>query len=278
MINIGQYNLLRVVKTVDFGVYLTDGHSNVLLPSKYVPPQTKAGDELNVFVYTDSEDRPVATTATPAGCAGDIVSLRAASSSSLGAFLEWGLEKDLFVPFAEMNNKKMIPGKYYVVEIRLDQRTGRIIAGNRFDRIFRQNDPHELKPGEKADLIVWDETDIGYKVIINRKYSGMVYKSEACRTLKQGDHLPGFIFKVRDDGKVDVRLRPDGRAAVLAETDTILQRLKDAGGFLPCNAKTGADIIAEEFHMSKSLFKQIIGKLYKERQIVITGDGIRLAE
>ncbi len=278
MINTGQYNFLRAVKKVEFGLYLTDGKENVLLPAKYVPAGVKEGDELNVFVYTDSEDRPVATTQTPAGCAGDIVNLRVVSNSPVGAFLDWGLDKDLLVPFAEMNNKKMTPGRCYVVEIRFDARSGRIIGSNRFDRIFRANNPAELKNGQKVDLIVYDETEIGFKVIINRKFSGMVYKSEVFQALKCGDHLPGYILKVRDDGKIDVRLRPEGRAAVLESTDSVMEKLILSGGRLPFNAKSRPDLIEKEFHMSKSVFKQIIGKLYKERKIVITENGIALAK
>lgn len=278
MIHIGQYNLLRVAKTVDFGVYLTDGVNNVLLPAKYVPTGIKVGNELNVFVYPDSEDRPVATTRTPAGCVGDIVCLKAVSLSKFGAFLDWGLEKDLFVPFKEMQNKKMTPGQNYVVEIRFDDRSNRLIGSNRFDRIFRDSDPKELKEKQKVDLIVYDQTDIGFKVMIDRKYTGMIYKSELFQDLKCGDHLPGYIFKVRDDGKVDVRLRAEGRAAVLAEVDPVMEKLKAAGGFLPFHAKSRPDHIENEFHMSKSMFKQIIGKLYKERKITVADDGIRLVE
>ena len=275
MIEYGNFNVLRIAALTEYGAALTDGESRVLLPRKYVPEGARAGDELQVFVYFDSEDRPVATTRLPKGCAGDIVRLKVVSLTPLGAFLDWGLEKDLFVPFKEMKNKKMTVGEEYAVLIRYDEVSRRLIGSNRFDRLWRDSDPSNLQPGHRVSLVVCSESGLGYQVLVNRRFCGMLYHSEVFQKLQVADQLDGFVVKVREDGKVDVRLREDGRKGVLKEVEAVFRKLEDAGGFLPYDAKTPADVIASEFHMSRKMFKEILGHLYKNHRIELVPGGIR---
>ncbi len=276
MINYGSNNKLKVDKVVDFGVYLTDGKERLLLPGKYVPKGLKLGDEIEVFVYRDSEDRPIATTLKPKAKVGDIALLRAKDVSHVGAFLDWGLEKDLFVPFKEQR-ERMVAGKDYVVIVKLDPLTGRLIASNRFTSVTRKPGP-ELKIGQEVNLIVYDTTDISFKVLIDRTYLGFLYKNEVFQTIKTGDWLKGYISKISPDHKIDVLLRKPGYSAVLDMKNVIMDALKDAGGFLPLNSNSSPEEITAQFSMSKKVFKQAIGNLYKARLITIGEDGIRLVK
>ncbi|MDD3117631.1 MAG: S1-like domain-containing RNA-binding protein [Victivallales bacterium] len=274
MIAFGRYNRLKVAKKVDFGFYLTDGSEPILLPGKYAPPQLAVGDDLDVFVYRDSEDRPIATTLKPRAQVGDIVKLRVLATTPVGAFLDWGLEKDLLVPFKEQPHR-MEAGKDYVVIVKLDELTGRIIASSRFGTIAKGN-PAALRPGQEVKLIVYDTAPLGFKVLIDRAYLGFLYQNEIFQTVTIGDHLTGYIVKIRPDRKIDVRLRKPGYAAVLDLTATVIDALSDAGGFLPLNAASSPEAIRDQFNMSKKVFKQTIGNLYKARRITIADDGIRL--
>ena len=277
MIEYGNFNVLRIAALTEYGAALTDGENRVLLPRKFVPEGARAGDELQVFVYFDSEDRPVATTQLPKGCAGDIVRLKVVSLTSHGAFLDWGLDKDLFVPFKEMKNKKMTVGEEYAVLIRFDEVSRRMIGSNRFDRLWRDNDPAVLQPGHRVSLVVCSESALGYQVLVNRRFCGMLYRSEVFQKLRPADQLDGYVTKVREDGKVDVRLREDGRKGILKEVESVYRKLEEAGGFLPYDAKTPAEVIAAEFQMSRKMFKEILGHLYKNHRIEMADGGIRIA-
>ncbi len=273
---LGEYNRLTAVRRSGFGMYLGDGESSVLLPGKYVPPGLRVGDELEVFVYTDSEDRPVATTRRPAGTVGEVVGLRAVALSRYGAFLDWGLEKDLFVPFREMKHKKMIPGATYVVRILRDAESGRVIASNRFDRQAREYDPAGLRPGQALALVVLEKTPLGFQVLADDHYLGLLYDSELPHPPQLGDRLTGYLVKVRPDRKLDLRLRPPGREAIPAVCDRLRAELAAAAdGILPVNAETPAPEIARRWGWSRRLFKQALGALYRAREIELIEGGIR---
>lgn len=274
MLEIGKYNELEVARTVDFGVYLTDGENDVLLPRKYLPSELKVGDRIKVFVYCDSEDRPIATTLRPKAVVGDILMMRVKDVSPVGAFLEWGLEKDLFVPFREQR-QRMKPGEEYVVRVYLDEVTQRVLASSRMRPLMRDY-PDELTVNQEVELIVYDQFSLGFPVLVDRKYAGILYRNEIFQPVSVGDCLKGYVNKIRPDGKVDVRLRKSGFKGVEEGKTPILDALREAGGFLPFNAKTPAMTVKARFHMSKKDFKQRIGMLYKERLITITDDGISL--
>jgi len=276
MFNVGKFNKLQVVKKVDFGVYLSDGSNpeKVLLPGKYVPAGIQLNDWINVFLYHDSEDRLIATTLTPKAQVGDIALLAVKDVSSVGVFLDWGLEKDLFVPFKEQR-ERMVLDHSYVVMVMIDRLTGRIMASNRFNIIVKPGRP-QLENGQPVDLIVYDRADIGFKVLVNRQYQGFLYRNEIFQPVAIGDELKGFVHKIRPDNKLDVRLQKSGFGGVLEVKDTIMNELTAAGGFLPHNAYSPPEEIKKRFHMSKNVFKQAIGNLYKERRIEVTDDGIKL--
>ena len=271
MLQIGKFNTLQVVKTVDFGVYLDGGEKGeILLPRKFLPEQPCVeGDELSVFVYYDSEDRLIATTRKPYVQVGEFARLQVKSVTKVGAFLDWGVEaKDLLVPFREQNGE-MQQGRYYVVYVYLDFATGRIVASAKLNK-FLDNVPPEYTPNQQVDILVVQETQLGFKVIINNLHWGMVYHNEIFRPISIGEHLQAYIKQVREDERIDVSLQPSGyenRIDPLSER--ILQRLEEAGGRLPLSDKSPADEIALYFQCSKKSFKKAIGALYKARRIVI---------
>jgi len=276
MLKFGQYNELSISRQSDYGVYLTDGEEEVLLPRKYVPQNAQPGDRLEVFVYFDSEDRPVATTQTPKATVGDIVLMTVKAETRIGAFLDWGIDKDLFVPFREQR-RRMEVGEEYVVRIYCDKHTGRLQASSRLGPIMNKS-LAGVQLNQEVDLIVYECIELGYLVLVNREYSGMIYHNEIFQPVHIGDCLTGYVSKLRDDGKLDIRLRRPGFGGVLEVKDQIMEALAEAGGFLPLNSQSSPEEIEVKFHMSKKTFKQAIGNLYKERRIVIADDGIRLAE
>jgi predicted RNA-binding protein (virulence factor B family) len=275
MLKLGKMNHLEVYRMVEFGAFLTDNDEEVLLPRKFVPAGTQIGTMLDVFLYLDSEDRPVATMQTPKGVVGDTVFLEVTDVTSIGAFLDWGLDKDLFVPFREQKDR-MIKGKSYAVRIILDKVSGRIFGSSRLHVFAKKNHDNNFKTGDSVEVLVCSETEKGFSVLINNEYMGMLYKNEIHRPVKLGDKLTAYISKLRDDKKIDVSLRKPGFFGVVKEKPSILEKLKEAGGFLPFNSKSTPKEIEDNFHISKRVFKQAIGNLYKERRITITDDGIRL--
>lgn len=279
MLAIGKVNTLKIYRMVDFGAYLTDGEHEVLLPKKYLPAGAKTGERLDVFVYLDSEDRPVATTLRPKGMVGEVVLLEVKELTPIGAFLDWGLEKDLFVPFKEMRDKRMAPGRRYWVKILFDQVSGRIIGTNRFDRIGRKATTEDLKPGDEMEIIVLERLLHGYRVLAGDTFEGMIYFTEIFAPVNIGDRFKAYLVRVRDDGKLDFRLRPGGFDGALARLDEIVRELEKAPGkFLAYDSDTDAMRIQGKFRMSKKQFKQIIGHLYKERRIAFENGGMRLLE
>ena len=276
-LNIGDYNELTVTRFVDFGLYLDGGdEGEVLMPKKYVPEGTKVGDTLRCFIYLDQEERPVATTIEPLAKVGDFAWLEVAWVNEYGAFLQWGPEKDLFCPFHEQK-KHMEMGKRYIVYIYIDEKTYRIVASAKVDKFLQNDDMPPYKPGDEVSLLVWQKTELGFKVIIDNRYGGLVYDDQVFRDLHTGDRLPGYIAYVRSDGKVDVSLQPVAGRQKKEFADRLLTILQ-AEGTLPFGDKTPAEDIYSRFQVSKKVFKRAVGDLYKHHLITITPTAITLTE
>lgn len=274
---IGSYNTLQVVKRVAFGLYL-DGEEmgEILLPNRYVPDNAQIGDYLTVFVYTDGEDRPIATTAEPLAVVGDFAFMQVKSVASVGAFLEWGIMKDLLVPYSEQT-VSLRTGQKVLVYVYLDNKTKRVVASAKWERYTEKQDFSELEEGAEVDVLVASETELGYKVLINKRYTGLIYKNEVFSKINIGDSLTAYISKIRLDGKIDVRLKKSGYEAVAGESAKILEKLEKAGGFLPTTDKSPTEEIYEIYGVSKKVYKKAIGELYKKRIIVLESNGIRKA-
>ena len=273
---IGKYNTLNVVKKVDFGVYLDGGNGQeILLPTRYVPENCQAGDDVEVFIYHDNEGRLIATTAHPHAAVGEFAWMNVKEVSDAGAFLDWGLMKDLLVPYREQK-MAMKAGRNYLVYVYLDFVTQRIVASARIDK-FLDNTPPKYDQNQEVDLLVADETEIGYKVIINHLHWGLIYHNEVFRSLAKGEKLKGYIKEVREDDKIDVSLFPLGYEKVDGIAQLIYQTLQQNGGYLPVHDKSDADEIYSLFACSKKSFKKAIGTLYKQQLIVLEQAGIRLA-
>ena len=273
MVKTGEYNTMKVLRQVDFGVYLDDGAEGILLPKRFVPANVKPGDELKVFIYHDSDDRLIATTQQPLGILGDIVKLKAVSVTPQGAFLDFGLMKDLFVAKSQQINP-MRPNGEYLVKIYLDEQTGRIAATERFDETL-SNDVLTVKTLDTVKLIVYRRTDIGYVVIINNQHTGVLHHNEIYRSIGVGDKFEGFIKKIYPDNKIDVAAGKPGYQRVEDEAGKILRLLEENGGFLPYHDKSDPEDIYEFFGMSKKTFKMTLGNLFKQKKILLEKSGIR---
>lgn len=276
MIEVGKYNTLRVVKQVDFGFYLDADGEEVLLPKRFVPNGLKPDDELEVFLYHDSDNRLIATTQKPYGIVGEIVLLRCIGQTKQGAFLDWGLMKDLFMPLSQQVSR-VYDGGAYLVMIYLDEMTGRVAATERINR-FLNNDELTVKELDEVDLLIQRESDLGFVVIINNKHIGLLHFSDVFKELTIGDKLKGFIKTIREDNKIDVALGERGYKRVESETDKILRLLKENDGYLPYHDKSDPEDIYGFFEMSKKTFKMATGALYKQRKISFTQTGIKLEE
>ena len=275
MIKVGEYNLLRVKKEADFGVYLEGVDQEILLPTRFVPAGTRIGDELEVFLYHDSENRLIATTQRPYGIVGDIVLLKTVSVTKQGAFLDWGLMKDLFVAQSQQLTR-MAPDQEYLVKIYIDELTGRLAATEKIDR-FLSNENLAIKEKDEVDLVVYRRTDIGYVMIINNLHTGILHHSEIFRPIEIGDKLKGFIRQIKGD-KIDVVTGKPGFNKVEDESEKILRLLQENDGYLPYHDKSSPEEIQEFFGMSKKTFKMTIGSLYKQRKIVFTQTGFKTGE
>jgi predicted RNA-binding protein (virulence factor B family) len=273
MLEIGKYNRLEVKKLSAIGVYLVSELGEILMPTKYVPEGLKPGEHVKAFIYLDSEDRLVATTLTPKAQVGDFAVMEVKDTGSVGAFLDWGLEKDLLVPFSEQP-RPMQKGEKYLVRVYLD-RSERIAASAKLGK-FLETKNIALKVGEEVQLTFYEFGDLGAKVIVNGRYSGLLFKSELFGKYEVGTTVKGFVKKVREDGKIDVTLRKGGVQDIVGGRESFLRVLSERGGFLPIGDKTPPEMISELFRMSKKSFKTIIGNLYKEGVIEITKDGVRL--
>lgn len=271
----GIYNDLEIANIEAHGAYLRDGTGNqVFLPAKWVPKGGKSGDLIRVFVYFDSEDRPIATTMQPAAIVGEVAFLEVADVNQAGAFLNWGLEKDLLLPFGEQK-LRLEPGQKVLVYVFRDPQTGRIAATARIEK-FLENDTHTFKEGQEVQIILWEKTELGYKAIIENRAVGLIYANEVFEILRKGMKKTAYIAKLRDDGKIDLRLLPPGYDKIAGLAEIILSKLKAGKGFLPLNDHSDAEEIYENLGMSKKNFKKACGLLYKNRQIILTEKGIRL--
>jgi predicted RNA-binding protein (virulence factor B family) len=276
MVKVGEFNDLTVLREVEFGCYLDDGKEGILLPKRFVPDNTKVGDSIRVFVYHDSDNRIIATTQTPLGILGNIVKLRAISITPQGAFLDWGLMKDLFVPKSQQL-QKMIPNGHYLVKIFLDEQTGRLAATEKFDS-FLSNENLTVKELEEVNLTVYRRTDIGYVVIINDVHTGVLHHNEIYRSITPGDQFRGFIKKIHANSNIDVVAGQQGYKKVEGESDKIIRLLKENNGYLPYYDKSDPNDIYEFFGMSKKTFKMTIGNLFKQKTISLEKTGIKLVE
>lgn len=274
MIKAGRYYTLKISRSTPSGVYLDDGENGILLPNRYVPANCKQGDEIKVFIYHDSEDRLIATTAIPKGIVGDIVKLPVVSVTPQGAFMNWGLMKDIFVPNSQQKGK-MIPKGEYIVKIYEDEKTGRIAATEKFDQSL-SNQQLSVKENEPVQLVVYRRTDIGYVVIINNKHTGVLHHNEIYRSICEGDKMEGFIKKIYPDNKIDVVAGKRGYERNTDAAIIIIEQLKEHGGFLPFHDKSNPDDIYSKFGISKKVFKTTTGNLYKQRIITINEKGITL--
>ena len=273
---LGKYNQLEVVKEVDFGVYLNGGDDDeILLPTRYVPEGTKPGDMLNVFIYLDNEERLIATTLEPKVQVGEFACLEVAWVNEYGAFLDWGLMKDLFVPFREQK-MKMQKGHRYVVHAHVDEDSYRIMASAKVERYLSKEMP-PYKQGDEVEVMAWQKTDLGYKVIVDNQFGGLVYQKEIFKVLEPGMKMTAYVRQVREDGKIDLTLQKDGMGKVGDFSSELLQYIKNQGGHTHLNDKSAAEDIYETFGVSKKTFKKAVGDLYKKRLILLVEDGIRLA-
>jgi uncharacterized protein len=274
MIQAGIMNKLTVARTVDFGLYLSDGTEDILLPIRFAPKDAQPGDELDVFVYHDSENRLIATTQTPYGMVGDVVYLKAVDVTRQGAFLDWGLMKDLFVPLSQQA-VRMERGGYYFVRIYLDEQTGRVAATNKVSR-FISNHELTVSVNDPVQLLVYRRSELGYNMIINSRHWGLLYYDDVFTELDEGDSFKGFIKEIRPDNKIDVALGERGYKKVAGEEERILELLRENDGYLPYHDKSDPEDIYQFFGMSKKTFKMTLGALYKKQLVELTKTGVKL--
>ena len=276
-IELGKFNQLEVVKEVDFGLYLDGGEEGeILLPTRYVPEGCQVGDMLNVFLYLDIDERLIATTLTPLVQVGQFACLEVAWVNQFGAFLNWGLMKDLFVPFSEQKMKMQV-GRKYVIHAHLADESYRIVASAKVERYLSKDIP-DYAPGTEVDILIWQKTDLGFKAIIDNKHSGLLYENEIFCTLETGMQMRAFVKQVREDGKVDLILQKPGFEKIDDFSKTLLDYIKEHGGRIHLNDKSPAEDIYDTFGVSKKTFKKGVGDLYKKRLISLQENGITLAE
>ncbi|MFN5360059.1 MAG: S1 RNA-binding domain-containing protein [Sediminibacterium sp.] len=275
-ITAGQYHLLKVKRRADFGFYLDDGGEGLLLPIKLAPRNLKTGDEVKVFVYHDSENRLIATTQQPKAVVGDIALMQVVAVTGQGAFLDWGLMKDLFVPVSQQLGV-MRKGGEYLVKLYIDEMTGRVAATEKIEPQLNR-EPLNLKEMDPVDLIAYRTSELGWVMIINNAFTGILHSSDIFTPIQKGDHLKGYIKKIRPDNKIDLALGVPGYAKVEGEADKILRLLEENRGFLPYNDKSAPEDIYGFFGMSKKTFKMTTGHLYKQKRIAFTDTGIQLLD
>lgn len=274
-LKLGKINTMKVLRKVDFGMYLEGGPTgDILLPKRYIPKGTKIGDELDVFIYLDQDERPIATTQKPLAMVGDFAYLRVAWTNEHGAFLDWGLMKDVFCPFREQK-MRMEKDRSYIVHIHLDEDSYRIVASAKIEHFLSKEAP-EYKKGNKVDILVWQKTDLGFKVIIDNKFQGLIYNDQVFRNLHTGDRAKAYISAIRPDGKIDVALQKEGREQTLDFAERLYEYLFKHDGYCPYTDKSAAEDIYAEFNVSKKVFKKAVGDLYKRRLITLAPDGIEL--
>jgi uncharacterized protein len=275
MIDIGQINRMRSLRQTSVGMFLGNEEGDeILLPMKYIPTEFQVDDELDVFVYLDSEDRPIATTLVPMAMRGDFVYLKVKEQTSIGAFLDWGLEKDLLIPYREQG-ASIEAGRRVLVHVYLDETTNRMAASTRVNK-FLNKETDSLEEGLQVKILVTNPTELGYNVIIDNEYQGLLYSNELFQRVNTGDKLDAFISKVRADGKVDVRIQASGIPALEGNAKKVLDILTEAGGSIPVGDKTHPQEVYSVFEMSKKNFKKAAGALFKSKLIKISSKSIDL--
>jgi len=269
LVPIGRYSTLTVVSITDFGVYL-DGqeHGKILLPGNSVPRGTEIGHELEVFVYFDSEERIIATTSHPRGEVGDFVLLRCTATTEVGSFVDWGLARELFVPFREQK-VRLVPGEWYVVRIYVDDRTGRLAGSTKLQQ-FLDKSPDAFEPNQEVSLLILYRMDLGYVALIDQRYQGMLYHTDVFRPLRKGDRCRGWIRNIRDDGKIDLALQPRGVLAIDEGAEQILTYLREHGGSMELTDQSPPEDIRDAFGMSKKQFKRALGSLFRQEKITMS--------
>ncbi|WP_434502934.1 CvfB family protein [Prevotella sp.] len=284
-IKLGEYNLLRVKEEARregfgevFGMYLDAGREGeILMPQKYVPEGTKPGDEIECFIYLDQDERPIATTEKPFAKVGDFAYLKCSWVNEYGAFLDWGLTKDIFCPFREQK-KRMEIGDSYIVHIHIDEDSYRIVASAKIEHYMQETDDTcELQRGSETDILIWQKTDLGFKVIVDNSYPGLIYEDQIFKYVHTGDHMKAYVSNMRPDGKIDLSLQPLGIAAAEDFSTTLLDYIKNNDGYCTLNDKSDPEEIKRQFHVSKKVFKKAVGDLYKKKMIKLADDGLHLA-
>jgi predicted RNA-binding protein (virulence factor B family) len=274
MIQVGKFNTLTINRKVDFGFYLDDGKEGILLPTRFAPKNIQIGSQITVFIYHDSDNRLIATTQQPKGIVGDIVLLKCVSTTAAGAFLDWGLMKDLFVAKSQQKIG-MREGGWYLVKIYEDAQTGRIAASEKIEK-YINNEQLTVKEMDEVAIIIYRQTEIGYSCIINQQHLGLIHQNQIFQHLNIGDKLQGFVKTIREDNKIDIVLGKAGYKKTEDEATKILRLLKENNGYLPYHDKSLPEEIYQFFGISKKTFKMTIGTLYKQQKINFTKTGIQL--
>ncbi|MFP4605898.1 MAG: S1 RNA-binding domain-containing protein, partial [Bacteroidales bacterium] len=275
MIEPGKYHTLKVVRSSDQGFYLTKGEEDaILLPNRYTPAGLQIDDEIDVFVYTDSQGRLIATTLKPKLTLHEFALLKVTSITRFGAFMDWGIAKELLVPFREQE-KRLQEGDSAVTYLFYDEVSERLVGSTKI-RKFLDNEDISLEVDEQTDILVYEQTDIGYKCIVNNQYEGMIYENEIFQQINIGDKLIAYVKKVRSDGKIDLQIQQPGYSKVAPNAEKILQHLKANNGWLPLTDKSEPEEIKAKFNMSKKTFKKAVGYLYKKQLISIENEGIKM--
>lgn len=275
MLAVGKFNHLEIKSITLTGAYLSSEDGEILLPVEYLPVDARPGDSLRVFIYPGSDGRLVATTLAPKVLLGEFAFLEVKDTGKYGAFLDWGLEKDILVPFSEQP-ERMKKGEKHIVRVYLDN-TGRIAASAKI-RKFLEEKITSLREGDEVELMIYEFTDLGAKVIVNNRYTGLLFRDELHGERTLGERLTGYVKKIRDDKKIDVTLRKSGSHEMAEAKAKILRALAASGGYLPLNDKSSPEMIAEVVRMSKKTFKKAVGGLYKEGLVVLTGAGLKLRQ
>lgn len=271
---LGRLQQLPILRLVSIGAYLDGGVQDILLPLRYLPEGAKEGDLIDVFVYHDNEGRLIATTLRPLAEVGQVAYLRCSSVTDTGAFLEWGIHKDLFVPFREQTTK-MLEGYSYVVYLYIDQLSGKIVGSARLQKHL-DNTPATYTPGQAVEILVSEQHELGYRVVIGHEHWGMLYTDDTPRMLRRGEQLTAYVVRVREDNRVDLSLAPVGYAKMSAESERLLALVREAGGLLPIGDKSSPEEVYRLTKMSKKTFKMALGALYKAGQVSLTPTSVRL--
>lgn len=276
MIELGKKHKLNVIRQTNDGLILVDDQKEeILLPTNECPSNLKIGDSLNVFIYRDQNEKKIATTVIPKITLHEFALLQVASITKVGAFLDWGLEKNLLIPFSEQQ-QELKEGRWYIVYLDIDETTDRLFGSTYIERQL-QNIHITVKEGEKVDLLVYQKTDLGYSVIVNNEHKGLIFENEIFTTINIGDVLKGYVKKIREDNKLDISLQPIGyKKFIDVNSSNIYQTLIDNNGYLTVTDKSSPEEIKSLFGLSKKAFKKSIGALYKQKKIVIEKDGIRI--